>query len=152
MHDDMTDEPEPMGDAGKHAWCLKNTGYRAACVTPLTYAKLERDGHDMRHYTIWKSVPTLRSPSTHATVELDPVTAHATIKLDPVTNDPDPVTDAEKHAWCQKRGYPHALFLGSNLYAAAEHEGLDMRWYVLQKPMPRMTKAEENAILRGIMQ
>lgn len=47
-----------------------------------------------------------------------------------------PVTDAQKHAWCQRRGYPHAVFLAPRLYADAEANGYDMRWYVINKPIP----------------
>lgn len=125
-----------MTDAEKQAWCLKNTGFGVAILSPSAYAAAERNGMDMRHYVIWKSTPALP-------VAITDEEKHATWLM------ADPVTDEEKHAWCQKRGYPHALFLPASLYAQAERNGGDMRWYVIQKPMPHMTKAEENAIYRA---
>lgn len=54
-----------------------------------------------------------------------------------MTEDVDsPVTDVEKHAFVQRRGYPHAVFLPATLYAAAEKAGYDMRYYVINKPIP----------------
>jgi hypothetical protein len=52
------------------------------------------------------------------------------------------VTNAEKHEWCQKRGYPSAVFLPPSLYDKAEKEGYDMRWYVKQQPI-RLTDDEK---------
>lgn len=49
---------------------------------------------------------------------------------------PDPVTDEEKHAWCKKRTGLGAIFLTPSMYAAVEREGMDMRRFVIQKPMP----------------
>lgn len=46
------------------------------------------------------------------------------------------MTDAEKHEWCQKRGYPSAVFIYPWLYHAAERAGFDMRQYVMIKPIP----------------
>jgi hypothetical protein len=45
----------PVTDEEKHAWCLRRTGYRAGYLAPLTYAKAERDGQDMRYYVIWRA-------------------------------------------------------------------------------------------------
>lgn len=49
------------------------------------------------------------------------------------------MTDAEKHEWCRKRGYPSAVFLPPSLFDAAEKEGHDMRWFVKQRPIPVTT-------------
>jgi hypothetical protein len=49
------------------------------------------------------------------------------------------VTDAEKHEWCRKRGYPHAVFLPRSLYKEAERQGYDMRYFVIQKLLPVTT-------------
>ena len=51
---------------------------------------------------------------------------------------PDPVTDEEKHAWCKKRTGLGAIFLTPSMYAAVEREGMDMRMYVIQQPMPEI--------------
>lgn len=62
------------------------------------------------------------------------------------------MTDDEKHEWCRKRGAPSALFLPEPLYREAERQGYDMRYYVIQKPIPissyppRNTKMHEAAL------
>ena len=52
------------------------------------------------------------------------------------THGDKPVTDEQKHAWCKKRTGLGAIFLTPSMYAAVEREGMDMRMYVIQKPMP----------------
>jgi hypothetical protein len=49
-------------------------------------------------------------------------------------------TDDEKHAFCRQRGYPSAVFVPSSLYDAAEKQGIDMRYYVKQRPIPAGAK------------
>jgi hypothetical protein len=51
-------------------------------------------------------------------------------------SDDNPVTDEEKHAYCQRRWSTTAVFLTPSQYAAAERAGADMRPYVINKPMP----------------
>lgn len=47
------------------------------------------------------------------------------------------LTDAEKHVFAQRRGYPHAVFLWPSIYDRAKAAGyIDMRLYIRQKPMP----------------
>lgn len=53
------------------------------------------------------------------------------------------MTDAEKHEYCQKHGYPHAVLLPPSLYREAEKRGVDMRIYVEQKPMPSISANDE---------
>ena len=55
------------------------------------------------------------------------------------------MTDAEKHVWCQKRGYPSAVFLPESLYWKAERQGYDMRYYVIVKPIPLLSDPEAAA-------
>ncbi len=51
-------------------------------------------------------------------------------------SDDDPKTDDEKHAFCiRRRGY-YATFLTPSMYKMAEETGQDMRWYVINKPIP----------------
>lgn len=52
-------------------------------------------------------------------------------------NNPDPVTDKEKHAWCRKRTGSCATILPPVLYDRMENENHDMRWFVKSKPVPR---------------
>ena len=52
------------------------------------------------------------------------------------THGDSPVTDEQKHAWCKRRTGLGAIFLTPSMYAAVEREGMDMRMYVIQKPMP----------------
>lgn len=50
-------------------------------------------------------------------------------------SDDAPITDAEKHAFCQRRFGHDAFFCSANLYAAAEKAGVDMRMWVVNKPI-----------------
>lgn len=43
--------------------------------------------------------------------------------------------ERKKHADCQKRGLPHAVFLPRKLYEAAARVGIDMTDYVIQRPI-----------------
>lgn len=47
------------------------------------------------------------------------------------------MTDEEKHEWCRAHGWPSAVLLHPTLYEKAERLGVDMRWYVETKPIPR---------------
>lgn len=47
------------------------------------------------------------------------------------------MTDEEKHAWCKERTGLCAGFISPSLYAAAEAAGYDMRWFVINKPIPK---------------
>lgn len=52
-------------------------------------------------------------------------------------SDDDPKTDDEKHAFCKHRTGDYATILPRSLYEAMEREGkTDMRWYVINKPLP----------------
>lgn len=49
----------------------------------------------------------------------------------------NPKTDDEKHAFCLLRSGHHATILPRSLYEAMEREGkTDMRWFVINKPLP----------------
>lgn len=45
------------------------------------------------------------------------------------------MTDSEKHERARKMGYPHAVFLPQSLYELAERSGINMDFYVIQKPI-----------------
>ena len=49
-------------------------------------------------------------------------------------------TDKQKHAWCMERTGFCAAFLTPRTYAAVERDGMDMRYYVIQKPISRTTE------------
>jgi hypothetical protein len=53
-----------------------------------------------------------------------------------VWSDDHPVTDEEKHAFCIRRWGFCATFITAALYEQAEREGIDMRRFVIQRPMP----------------
>jgi hypothetical protein len=53
-------------------------------------------------------------------------------------SDDHPVTDEEKHAFCIWRTGFCATFISPSLYKQAEREGLDMRRFVKNRPMPTL--------------
>jgi hypothetical protein len=54
-----------------------------------------------------------------------------------IDDDSNPVTDAEKHAYCIRRRGVCATFVTASMYAAAEKAGFDMRDFVIRKFIPR---------------
>lgn len=60
------------------------------------------------------------------------------------------MTDEEKHAFCKRRTGFCATFVSPVIYAAAEKAGYDMRWYVINKPVPysKITAAGEYAEIK----
>lgn len=68
----------------------------------------------------------------------------------PRMSDDCPVTDAEKHAYCNRHWGHCATYISPTLYDAAEALGRDMRGFVKTQPLPRASVTASGRIKSGL--
>lgn len=69
---------------------------------------------------------------TYEAPSLDPVWDATTKRW----SDDEPRTDAEKHAFCKRRTGVEATYINQAQFDHFKREGVDMRYYVVIKPIP----------------